>query len=748
MTIVQDLIRAGIFTPELMQFLQAALQARLNVLVVGADEPARLAVLNALSENIPDGETLYAIDTEPAVVLPADRAAFELDSGQLAALETPGGFLIAADAEPEALQAMLGHPGGTVLASIHAEVSVEFDWLRDAIDTVDTAAYKMMMAAIDLIIVTEIRVDDSRLHINYVAEPLVERERVLQNRIFEFEQTGVINGDVVGRLRPTGLRPTFMMRLNETGVLLPPSVFGLGRKPDPTDTSQSGVVPVEKPEAPRETEAETPPSPPLPDPQAEPSRQGADTPKKIAPQSKGGIIQRLIDRLRPTDTAEEAAKEAAEEAAAPVPSDALPAPVIQALDEALDGIDAESLDPERLNLLQTTLSEMTEDELLRWAESRKRQEPPPEDAETGDDPLVWLGESEEAAAETPSEPVRRLDPNDTQEFAEVAPEPAVPTPPTTSVLPTTPGGPPASTTKPPARRETVQFTAFHPKEAAPGTWYTFLMYMHVRAALEEVRSDAARFKQEMGGDARQVVSKRSAQLQRGTELTLRPVTEGLSFKPQAVTINWEEDVERAMFRFKADAALLDEPAVGEVRVYAGPIELAAVKFAIAITADAETEPPPDTDDDNQEISHPTNPLALAKLQRSTGHMYRRIFISYSRKDTAIARAYRLAQMAAGDEVFFDTENIRAGEDWRAALARAIDQADVFQLFWSEHSAASPNVRDEWDYALKHRCADDGCTGFIRPVYWRRPMPSPPQALRHLNFRYIPLADDDDNPDTP
>ncbi|MBZ0286786.1 MAG: hypothetical protein K8I30_04170 [Anaerolineae bacterium] len=45
-------------------------------------------------------------------------------------------------------------------------------------------------------------------------------------------------------------------------------------------------------------------------------------------------------------------------------------------------------------------------------------------------------------------------------------------------------------------------------------------------------------------------------------------------------------------------------------------------------------------------------------------------------------------------------------------------------------------------ALKHKCPADQCAEFIRPVYWTNPMPvKPPDALGHLNFKYVPLKPD-------
>jgi len=48
--------------------------------------------------------------------------------------------------------------------------------------------------------------------------------------IFEFEQTGVEAGKVIGRLRPTGLRPKFIDAIEAAGIHLPPSVFGIGQR--------------------------------------------------------------------------------------------------------------------------------------------------------------------------------------------------------------------------------------------------------------------------------------------------------------------------------------------------------------------------------------------------------------------------------------------------------------------------------------------------------------------------------------
>jgi pilus assembly protein CpaF len=44
--------------------------------------------------------------------------------------------------------------------------------------------------------------------------------------IFAFEQQGIENGKIIGRLKPTGIRPKFYERIETAGIHLPPNVFG------------------------------------------------------------------------------------------------------------------------------------------------------------------------------------------------------------------------------------------------------------------------------------------------------------------------------------------------------------------------------------------------------------------------------------------------------------------------------------------------------------------------------------------
>ena len=61
-----------------------------------------------------------------------------------------------------------------------------------------------------------------------VNQALVLRNWMVGAGIVEFEQTGIEKGNVIGRLRPTGLRPKFIEQLEMAGQHLPPTVFGIG----------------------------------------------------------------------------------------------------------------------------------------------------------------------------------------------------------------------------------------------------------------------------------------------------------------------------------------------------------------------------------------------------------------------------------------------------------------------------------------------------------------------------------------
>jgi hypothetical protein len=129
---------------------------------------------------------------------------------------------------------------------------------------------------------------------------------------------------------------------------------------------------------------------------------------------------------------------------------------------------------------------------------------------------------------------------------------------------------------------------------------------------------------------------------------------------------------------------------------------------------------------------------MNKSETKTKGMYQNIFVSYSRKDKDIVEISNCWQEAIGNCVFIDKKSIRSGDFWGEKIFNAIDKSDIFQLFWSENSKKSKNVREEWEYALKCKCQNNKGEGFIRPVHWKEPYPKLPKELKDLNCKLIEI----------
>jgi pilus assembly protein CpaF len=72
--------------------------------------------------------------------------------------------------------------------------------------------------------------DGSRKVVNITEVSGMEGDVITTTDLFVFEQVGYENNKIIGRLRPTGLRPKFMEKIEGSGIHLPPSIFGIGER--------------------------------------------------------------------------------------------------------------------------------------------------------------------------------------------------------------------------------------------------------------------------------------------------------------------------------------------------------------------------------------------------------------------------------------------------------------------------------------------------------------------------------------
>jgi pilus assembly protein CpaF len=248
---VDDLIRFGSMTPEFAQFLQAAVHSGLNIIISGGTGSGKTTLLNVLSSFIPEDERILTIEDaaelqlqQPHVVRLESRPANIEGKGRIGIRDLvvnslrmrPDRIVIGECRGGEALdmlQAMnTGHDGS--LTTVHSNGA------RDTVSRLETlvlmagmelplrAIRQQIASAIDMIVHQD-RLRDGTRKVTQCSEVLgMEGDTIVMQDIFRFEQDGIDeNGKIIGELRPTGLRPRINERIEEAGIHLPPSVFGL-----------------------------------------------------------------------------------------------------------------------------------------------------------------------------------------------------------------------------------------------------------------------------------------------------------------------------------------------------------------------------------------------------------------------------------------------------------------------------------------------------------------------------------------
>ncbi len=250
---MDKLIEFGTITPEAVTFLKACVEGKVNIVISGGTGTGKTTLLNILSGFIPADERIITIENaaelqlrqEHVVTLESRPANIE-GKGEITirhlvvnALRMRPDRIVVGEIRDEAaldmLQAMnTGHDGSMTTAHSNSP--------RDTISRLETmvlmagmelpvrAIREQISSALELVVHQERMRDGSRKIVNITEVAGMEGDVVTMTDIFAFEQTGIENGKIMGRLRPTGLRPHFMDKLEGAGIYLPPSIFGVGEK--------------------------------------------------------------------------------------------------------------------------------------------------------------------------------------------------------------------------------------------------------------------------------------------------------------------------------------------------------------------------------------------------------------------------------------------------------------------------------------------------------------------------------------
>jgi len=244
-----DLVDKKAMTPGMMRLLEAAVKARLNIIVAGGTGAGKTTLLNALSAFISPKERIVTIE---------DAAELQLKQPHLARLETrpanveghgairqrqllvnslrmrPDRIIVGEVRGEEALdmlQAMnTGHDGS--LTTVHANSP------RDAISRLEvmvslananmhlTAIRQQVASAVHILVQAARLSDGTRRVVNITEVTGIETDIVTLQDIFVFEKRGLSpDGKVIGRFAASGILPKFNEKLLSAGIRLPVDLF-------------------------------------------------------------------------------------------------------------------------------------------------------------------------------------------------------------------------------------------------------------------------------------------------------------------------------------------------------------------------------------------------------------------------------------------------------------------------------------------------------------------------------------------
>jgi pilus assembly protein CpaF len=246
---IQKLVEYGALTEDMVILLSGCVRARLNVLISGGTGAGKTTLLNALSSFIPSSERVITIEDaaelrmqQEHVVRLETRPPNSEGRGEVVARDLvknalrmrPDRIIVGEVRSAEALdmlQAMnTGHEGS--LTTIHANTP------RDALARLETmilfagtnlpnrAMREQISSALDLVIQVSRLTDGSRRVTSVTEVTSMEGEVITMQEVYRFRRRGVSKeGKVVGQFEATGVRPTFVERLQLAGVELPPHLF-------------------------------------------------------------------------------------------------------------------------------------------------------------------------------------------------------------------------------------------------------------------------------------------------------------------------------------------------------------------------------------------------------------------------------------------------------------------------------------------------------------------------------------------
>ena len=258
--------------------------------------------------------------------------------------------------------------------------------------------------------------------------------------------------------------------------------------------------------------------------------------------------------------------------------------------------------------------------------------------------------------------------------------------------------------------DVVDCTVFAPPAVRPGESVLIQVFAHLAEQTQDARALATEFDP---GTRRRAFRSVEAPIPRGARLTFELHMPGAEIADPVETLTWRGRAESVQFEVISPEEV-PSTVIGTVWVALDGAPLGHVKFKLGVQANASS---PERE--------PVGDLAAR---------YKTAFISYASGDRdEVVRRVQMLQ-ALKISYFEDLLDLEPGDRWWPRLETAIDQCDLFLLFWSSDAKHSEWVRKEVSRALQRQGGDGLSPPEIRPVILEGPPIVPPwRELSHLHF---------------
>ena len=266
-----------------------------------------------------------------------------------------------------------------------------------------------------------------------------------------------------------------------------------------------------------------------------------------------------------------------------------------------------------------------------------------------------------------------------------------------------------------ADADPVDCTVFAPPTAHAGESILVQVYVHMPDQGDQV----VQLAQEADETARRLGFRSlEVEIPRGTKLQIELTLPGVAIEDSVQQVIWRGRATSVQFAVDLPKAQTPGNLIGRVAVYLDGTPIGHVRFKLEVTAG--TRP----------LMQSMPPVPLGDEAKR----YSQAFLSYAMKD--LNEVMKRVQMLARCHINFfqDILSLEPGDRWERKLYEHIDDCDVFMLFWSNASKESKWVRQEYEYALKRKGADDSAPPEIVPILLEGPpIPLPPPELSHIHF---------------